>query len=98
MPPRNCPACSIDAMLRRDLQLTLRCLISAFVWLVLLAFVCLIAAGALIGGSGSAYTPATVAVVDHEDSVISRILIRAVSELDPITGLLTAERMDETEA
>ncbi len=85
-------------MYRRDLNLFLQCLRSAFVLLILLVTLCALAAGAIVRHVGEAYTPVHVAIVDNEDSVFSRILVRAVGKMEYISGLLLTERMREADA
>jgi len=85
-------------MLKRDLRLFLRCLTAAFLWFVILAAVCLVSAGALIGSSGTSFTAAKIAVVDEEDSALSRILLRSVSNLEAMKGLIETESMSKDEA
>jgi len=76
----------------------LRCLAIASLLMLILAAVCAMAAGAVIIRSGEVYTPAEIAVVDHEDSVISRILIGIVKGSDYIKDLLVVKNMDEDDA
>ncbi len=84
-------------MFRRDLKRFLRCLIPS---LLLLCGSLLLGAGAvrLLVREGNLYRPVKIAVVDEEDSVTSRILIRSVRNLDAFSSVLEAETMTEEEA
>ena len=48
--------------------------------------------------SGEVYTPIEVALIDYEDSVISRILIGMVKGSDYISNVLSVKNMDEDDA
>ncbi len=84
-------------MFRRDLKRFLRCLIPS---LLLLCGSLLLGAGAvrLLVREGNLYRPVKIAVVDEEDSVTSRILVRSVQNLDAFSSVLEAETMTEEEA
>ena len=84
-------------MFRRDVRLFLRCVLAS---LVLLAGVTLLGAGAvrLLSGEGNLYTPVKIAVVDEEDSITSRILVRTVRNLEAFAAVLDAEVMTEEDA
>ena len=84
-------------MFKRDLKLFVKCLAAAAVMTMILALVCTLAAGAMILESDSSST-INVAVVDNEDSAVSRILINAVAKTDYLSGLLTAKSMSEDAA
>ncbi len=86
------------AMLRRDGRLFLRCLASGIVLFLLLGTGCVLAAGAVIHRSASVYTPVRVAVIDHEDSVFSRILIGFAAGTEEVSRLLSCEIMEESDA
>lgn len=86
------------SMLRRDLRLFLRGLVPAALLTALLALVCAGAALAVSKGAESVYRPVRAAVVDEENSLFSRMLVSAVSEMDYIAPLLTLDRMDRKEA
>ena len=84
-------------MFRRDCTLFLRCV------LLSLAILCAAAgigagAAALLVREGNLYTPVKLAVVDREDSVTSRILVRTVRNLDAFAAVLDAEVMTEEDA
>jgi len=84
-------------MLRRDCTLFLRCV------LLSLAILCAAAgigagAAALLVREGNLYTPVKIAVVDREDSVTSRVLVRTVRNLDAFAAVLDAEVMTEEDA
>lgn len=85
-------------MLKRDLRLFLRCLIPAAVLAAVLAAVCAAAAFAVAQGAEKVYTPVKAAVVDGENSVLSRMLISAVAEQDYIKNLLEVETCEAEDA
>ncbi|MBR3703927.1 MAG: ABC transporter permease [Oscillospiraceae bacterium] len=85
-------------MLKRDLYLFVRCLLAASVLTAVFAAVSIGAAIAGMRGAEKVYTPVKAAVVDGEDSVLSRILIRAVAGTDHIANLLEIERCDADKA
>jgi len=85
-------------MLQRDFKLTVKCLVSATIWILLLSCICTFVAGILIQSSGDAYKKAKVIVADREDTLISRILIHTVSELEAISEVLEVESMDYEDA
>ena len=78
----------------------MRCLIPAAVFAVALAAVCAIAATAVAQGTEKVYTPVKAAVVDGEDTALSRMLIRGVAEVDFIKNLMEIElrSADDAEA
>ena len=84
-------------MFRRDCTLFLRCV------LLSLAILCAAAgigagAAALLVREGNLYTPVKIAVVDREDSITSRVLVRTVRNLDAFAAVLDAEVMKEEDA
>lgn len=85
-------------MIKRDLYLFARCLLAASVLTAVFAAVSIGAAAAGMRGAEKVYTPVKVAVVDGEDSVLSRILIRAVAGTDHIANMLEIERCDADKA
>lgn len=84
-------------MFERDRRLFARCLLTS---LAILLAAALIGAGAvaLLVREGNLYAPVKIAVVDREDSVTSRILVRTVRNLDAFAAVLDAEVMEEEEA
>lgn len=86
------------SMLKRDASLFLRCLIPAAVLTAILALVCTAAALSAAKGAEDVYTPVKVAVVDGEDSVVSRMLVSMVGGMDYISGLMEIERLDMDKA
>ena len=84
-------------MFERDRRLFARCLLTSLAILVAAA---LIGAGAvaLLVREGNLYAPVKIAVVDREDSVTSRILVRTVRNLDAFATVLDAEVMEEEDA
>ncbi|MBQ8552179.1 MAG: ABC transporter permease [Clostridia bacterium] len=85
-------------MFKRDLKLFLKCLVSAAVLLLMLAAIFIGAAGALIAASEPSDELLRVAVVDNEDSVLSRILINTITNTDYLSQLITAVKTDEESA
>ncbi|MBQ8250146.1 MAG: ABC transporter permease [Clostridia bacterium] len=85
-------------MLKRDLKFFFHSLARASLLLVLLASICIGAAAAMTGGASSKGDIIKVAIVDNEDSVISRILINTISEMDYIRSMISVEQTDEESA
>ena len=85
-------------MLKRDLTLFFRALLSSALLLVLVISVSAGAAVLMIRDSARDSDTICIAVVDNEDSVMSRILIHTASETDYIRSLLTVETAEEAEA
>ena len=81
-------------MLKRDIRLFLHCLLPAMALTAVFAAVCAVAALAAISNSKDVYTPVKAAVVDREDSVFNRTLIRAVAKTDYIADLLEISYCD----
>lgn len=86
------------AMLKRDFRLFVRCLIPAAVLTAVFAAVCAAAAFSGAAGAGSGFSPVKTAVVDGEDSILSRIVIRTVAGTDYISQLIDAALCPEEEA
>lgn len=85
-------------MLKRDLRLFVRCLIPAAVLTAVFAAVCAAAAFSGISAAGSGFSPVKTAVVDGEDSALSRIVLRTVAGTDYISQLLDVTLCPEEEA
>ena len=85
-------------MLKRDIRLFLRCLLPATVLTAVFAAVCAVAALAAINNAKDVYTPVKAAVVDREDSVFNRMLIRTVAKTDYMAELLEITYCDMDEA
>ena len=85
-------------MLKRDLKSFLHSLAASSVFLILLVSICFGAAAAMIGGKSLSDDVLKVAIVDNEDSVISRILINTVSDMEYIRTILEVEKTDEESA
>lgn len=75
-------------VLKRDARLFLRCLVPALVLTVVFAAVSFAAAMTAARGAESVYSPVKAAVVDKEDSILSRMLVRVVAELDYISQVM----------
>lgn len=84
-------------MFKRDLKLFFKCLVSGSVLLIILTVICL-GAAAVMSAADTSDKLITVAVVDNEDSVLSRILINTIMNTDYLSRLLNAEKADETTA
>lgn len=85
-------------MLGRDSKLFLRCLAAASLLMLLLASVCALAAGGAMMNRGDVFAPVEIALIDYEDSVISRILIGMVMGSDYLSDVLSVKSMDEADA
>lgn len=85
-------------MLKRDIRLFLHCLLPAMALTAVFAAVCAVAALTAIRNAQDVYTPVKAAVVDREDSVYNRLLIRAVAKTDYIAELLEVSYCDMDEA
>lgn len=85
-------------MLKRDLHLFFRCLIPAAALTAVLAAVCAVAALALLRNAEEVYTPVKAAVVDGEDSILSRMLIRGVADTEYVSGLMEIVTCSEERA
>lgn len=76
----------------------MRCLIPAAVFTAVLAVVCAVAASAVAQGSEKVYTPAKAAVVDGENTDLSRMLIHGIAEVEYIKRLLVFESRSAEDA
>ena len=84
-------------MLKRDRKLFARCLLTSLVILTAASLIGAFAV-ALLVREGNLYAPVKIAVVDREDSVTSRILVRTVRNLEAFSAVLDAEVMEEEAA
>lgn len=85
-------------MLKRDFTLFIRTLAGSAVLLLLLATITLGAAAVMIRATTGESDQIRVAIVDNEDSVLSRILIHTVSDTEYIRSMISVETMEEEEA
>ncbi len=85
-------------MLKRDLKFFLHSLARVSLLLVLLALICIGAVMGMTGGASSKSDTIKVAIVDNEDSVISRILINTISQMEYIRSMISIEQTDEESA
>ena len=85
-------------MLKRDMQLFCRCLVVAIVFALTLGAIGVGTAAAVGSGGSDAFKQPMVAVVDEENSLISRMLISFVEGSDFVAPLFRVERMKEKEA
>lgn len=85
-------------MLKRDFRLFVRCLIPAAVLTMVFAVVCAAAAFSGISAAGSGFSPVKTAVVDGDNSTLSRIVLRTVAGTDYISQLLDITVCPEEEA
>lgn len=88
----------VFSMLKRDLRLFLRCLVPALALTLAFALACTGAAFAAARAAGGLYTPVKAAVVDREDSLVSRMAVNVVQGMDYISGLMEVERCSMDEA
>ena len=85
-------------MLKRDGRLFLRGLIPATVLTALLLVACGLAGISAIKGAERESAPVKVALVDQEDSVLSRISITMVTGQDYVSSLMRVEVVDDDTA
>lgn len=85
-------------MLKRDFTLFIRCLGASALLLVLLVSVSAGVAAVMTRATNVERDKIHVAVVDNEDSVLSRILIHTVSDTEYIRSLIEAKTMEEEDA
>ena len=85
-------------MLKRDIRLFVRCLIPAAVLTAVFAVVCAAAAFSGVSGADSGFSPVKTAVVDGENSFLSRMVIKAVTGTDYISQLIDVSLCPEEEA
>ena len=85
-------------MLKRDLRLFVRCLIPAAVLTAVFAVVCAAAAFSGISAAGREFSPVKTAVVDGDNSTLSRIVLRTVAGTDYISELLDITLCDQEKA
>ena len=76
------------SMLKRDIRLFVRSLISAAVLTAVFAAVCAAAAFSARAGAERLVAPVQTAVVDGEDSLLSRLVVSAVRQMDYVTGAM----------
>jgi len=86
------------SMLKRDFRLFIRSLIPAAALTVVFSIVCAAAALSAIKGTEDVFTPVKTAVVDGEDSLMSRMIINAVAGMDYISELMDVSLYDMDEA
>ena len=75
-------------VLKRDFRLFLCCLLPAAALTVVFSVVCVAAALVGIKGAGAAYTPVKAAVVNGEDSLLSRLAVNTIAGTDYIAPLM----------
>lgn len=85
-------------MLKRDFTLFIRCLGASALLLILFASVSLGVAAIMTRATDAESDKIHVAVVDNEDSVLSRILIHTVSDTEYLRSLIAVETMEEEDA
>ena len=85
-------------MLKRDLHLFIRGLVPAVLLTLLLIVACALAGISAYKGSDRSSAPVKVALVDKEDSVLSRISITMVTGQDYVSSLMNLEVVDEPSA
>ena len=85
-------------MLKRDMQLFCRCLVVAMLFVLTLGAIGVGTAAAVGSGGSDAFKQPTVAVVDEENSLLSRMIIGFVEGSDFVAPLFRVERAKEKEA
>lgn len=85
-------------VLKRDFRLFLRCLLPAAALTMVFTVVCVAAAFVGVKGAGSAYTPVKAAVVNGEDSLVSRLAVNTIAGTDYISPLMDVSVCDFDEA
>ena len=85
-------------MLRRDGFLFLKDLRPTIIITIIMLLICTGSMFAVLRGSQSIYTPVSVALVDQEDSLLSRIAINLVSNQSYMSSLLSIEKTDSQQA
>ena len=88
----------MKAMLRRDLKLFGRGVIPALVLTLVLAFGCALSAFSIARSEESGAEPIRFALVDLEDSLMSRMAVHVVMQLPGIQVSLDIDRTDEATA
>jgi len=85
-------------MLKRDMQLFCRCLAVAMLFALTLGAIGVGTAAAVGSGGSDAFKRPTVAVVDEENSLLSRMIIGFVEGSDFVAPLFRVEKAKEKEA
>ena len=85
-------------MLERDMQLFCRCLVVAILFALTLGAIGLGTAAAVGSGGSDMFKQPTVAVVDEEKSLFSRMIIGFVEGSDFVAPLFRVEKIKEKEA
>lgn len=87
-------------MLKRDFRLFVRCLASAAVLTAAFAAVSAAAAFFALSGAESLFSPVKTALVNEENSLVSRLAVRTVARMDYVAGMMeiTDCGMDEAMA
>jgi ABC-2 type transport system permease protein len=88
----------LKSMLRRDGFLFLKDLLPTLVITIIMALISTGSMLAVLHGSQSLYTPVSVALVDEEDSLLSRFAINLVSRQSYISSLLSIEKTEFDQA
>lgn len=85
----------LGALLKRDGRLFLRGLLPALILTCLLAIACGVASTAASKGAERQTDPVKVALVDNEDSLLSRISISMVTDQSYMSSLMTITQEDD---
>ena len=85
-------------MLKRDMQLFCRCLVVAMLFALTLGAIGIGTAAAVGSGGSDAFKQPVVAVVDEENSLLSRMIIGFVESSDFVAPLFRVESMKEKAA
>lgn len=85
-------------MIKRDVRLFMRCLIPAVALTIVFAMVSAAAAFVASKGAETVFTPVKTAVVDQEDSFISRLVVSGVGDMDYVANMMEVVSCDMDEA
>ena len=85
-------------MIKRDSRLFMRCLIPAVILTMVFAMVSAAAAFVASKGAQAVFTPVKTAVVDEEDSFVSRLVVSGVGSMDYIAEMMQIVSCDMDEA
>jgi len=85
-------------MLKRDMRLFCRCLLVAVLFVLTLGAIGVGTAAAVGSGGSDAFKPPEVAVVDKENSLLSRMVVGFVENSDFVAPLFRVNSMKEKEA
>lgn len=85
-------------LLKRDFRLFMRCLLPAAALTAIFTAVCVAATLVTVKGAQEVYTPVKAAVVDCENSLFSRLVVKAVARMDYVADLMDISLSDMDKA